>query len=91
MRESCRHVIRRCVKDNYGDKSLIEPISDMEIWPIMKRFLLFKDLPRTQKGIEKMEKFHPKLKLLHYEEDEEDEEEDEDVERYAQEMLDELL
>ena len=58
----------------------------------MTQFLLFKDLPRSRNGIEKMEKFNPKLRLLHYEEeDEEEEEEEEDGERYAAEMFDELL
>ena len=57
----------------------------------MIRFLLMKDLPRTRKGIEKMERFHPKLKLLCPEEEEDEEDEEEVEANYASEILDELL
>ena len=91
LRQACRRVIRQSIQDNCEGKSLIGPITDLEIWPVMKHFLLMKDLPRTQTGIMKIQKYHPKLKLLCPEEEEEEEEEEEDDDRYSSEMLDELL
>ena len=91
LRESCRHIIRKSIQDKCAGKSLIGPISELDIWPVMIRFLLMKDLPRTRKGIEKMERFHPKLKLLCPEEEEDEEDEEEVEANYASEILDELL